>query len=360
MKIIHHTGIAAAACLLLLACNKSEKETGALTVSGPSGKVVLLEANAPDVALTFTWNSGVERQPTDTVSYIFRMDIAGHDFTTATPPDTVADFQKSFTTDELNELILEYWGVHPGDEVEMEARVVASVRGEKFVYPEIAVVRFTVATYAYASVPLYLAGSAVASPIAIVETVNGRNYKWQGNLNTGGFKFQYAPDNPLPSLNKGADNNTLTERTEASQPDDLFPVSAAGWHVMTVDRKNLKISCRRLPYYFPKVYLIGDATEAGWNFTLELFWNEDILGYVYEGPLTSAGEGELKIHTDTGWGGCFRPMEASGSIAGTAVQYTYTQSEKGDLKWKVLAGEDGNYRITLNVDEMKIYFEKQE
>jgi hypothetical protein len=150
MNLIHQAGILAASCLLLSACNESETEVRGepLAITCSNEKVILLEANETDTAVTFNWNKGIERNPTDTVTYIFRMDIAHHDFVTATPRDTVADFSKSFTVRELNELITSQWEVLPGEEIELEARVVANIRGEKFVYPEIAVTNFKAVTYA--------------------------------------------------------------------------------------------------------------------------------------------------------------------------------------------------------------------
>jgi hypothetical protein len=153
MKIITKAGIWMTCCLLLAACDKSEEVSGEpLTVSGPTGKVILQKAGENETAVTFTWNKGIDREPTDTIYYIFQMDIAGHDFATATPQDTVANFTKSFTNGELNTLIIKQWSIYPGEEIALEARVVASVRGKKFVYPEIAVTKFSVVTYAYSAV----------------------------------------------------------------------------------------------------------------------------------------------------------------------------------------------------------------
>ncbi|MDR1336995.1 MAG: SusE domain-containing protein, partial [Tannerella sp.] len=181
MKSKYQAGIVAA-CIMLSACSETNEPAATgepLTLNGPAEKVVLLEAEENSTAVTFSWNKGLDRAPTDIVTYIFRMDIAGRDFATATSQDTVTDFTKSFTTDELNELIAKQWQVRPGEEADLEARVVASVRGEKFVFPEIAVTKFSVTTYTYASVPLYLTGSANPDPdpIALTETVNGRSYR---------------------------------------------------------------------------------------------------------------------------------------------------------------------------------------
>jgi hypothetical protein len=364
MKMINKITVLAATCLLLFACEDSDTKGNRgepLTLTGPAERVVLLEANAEDTAVTFSWNKGVERNPTDIVTYIFRMDVAGRDFTTATPRDTVTDFTKSFTVGELNELIATQWGIYPGEEVKLEARVVAAVSGEKFVYPEIAITDFAAVTYAYASVPLYLAGSAnpEPNPILLTETVNGRLYKWQGILNQGGFKFRYDPRNDLPSLNKGDDNSTLVERTAASQPDNLFPVGRAGFYTINVDRKNMKIDYKHFQYYFPEIFPVGSATSIEWNLgNLKMPWSDANPGvYVFEGALKA---GELKIHSENNWNsGAFRPAQVGadgfGSIGSTGVKFTVSP----DDKWMVKQSEAGNYRITLDANEMKIYFEKQ-
>jgi hypothetical protein len=366
MKKIYQTGIiAAAACLLLSACDKSESGGGIsgtpLAITGPTETVVLLEANEDDTAVTFTWNSGIEHAPTDTITYIFRMDIAGNNFATATPRDTVTEFTKSFTTGELNELVAEQWKVYPGEEVSLEARVVANIRSDKFVYPEIAVTTFSVVTYAYASVPLYLTGSANPgpNPIPLTETVNGRMYEWQGNLNAGGFKFLYEPASELPSLNKGADSNTLIERTAAGDPDDLFLTGNTGLHGINVDRKNMKISYKHFHYYFEHIYFVGDAVPCGWdsgNAMQSTAWDDGKL--VYEGPLTGDGSDEdaFKILTKKAWDGYnLRPAVEWAPITDNRL---VVREGGADWKWKIKPEETGMYRVTVDLSAMTITFEK--
>jgi hypothetical protein len=363
MKAISYWAGVAAAGALLAACEKSDKGAASgipLTLTGPSEKVVLLEANEKDTAVTFSWNRGIDRSPTDTITYIFRMDIAGNNFADATPRDTVTNFTKCYTVGELNELIGLQWGIRPGDEALLEARVVANVRGEKFVYPEIAATSFSVVTYAYASVPLYLMGTAVPAGafIPLTERVNGRQYEWQGNLDVGNFKFVYNREQELPSLNKGADDHTLIERAAASQPDDRFEASHSGLYSIRIDRKNLKIDVRHYFYYFEHIYFVGDAVPAGWSpeNAVQLTWNDGV--FTYEGPLTGDGDGEdaFKILTARDWGGYnLRPVEEWAPITDSRLQAV----EGGpDLKWKVKPEESGAYRITVDLSNMAIHFEK--
>jgi hypothetical protein len=364
MKKIYQIGIAAAACILLLACEKSDKGAGGepLTLTGPTDKVVLLAENENETALTFTWNKGIERNPTDTITYIFRMDIAGNDFTTATPRDTVTDFTKSFTVSKLNELIIEQWLIHPGEEVLLEARVVANVKGEKFIYPEIATTTFSVVTYdAFASVPLYLTGTAnpTATPIMLTEILGGQVYRWSGNLNGGLFKFVYDPVNDLPSLNKGQDNNTLVERTGSDQPDDQFQITAGVYNI-EVRRKDMTISYEKTyEYHFEHIYPCGDVFSWGWvpADAADLVWNEGI--FVWEGPLTADGADEdaFKILTLRDWGGYnIRPVVDWAPI--TDNRLTAYIGGADNQKWKLKPEESGNYRITINLSNMTITFDK--
>ncbi|MDR2813120.1 MAG: SusE domain-containing protein [Prevotellaceae bacterium] len=355
-----------AAGVLLPACEKSDGDavSGApLTLTGPTEEVVLLEKNERETAVTFTWNKGIDRSPTDTVTYIFSMDLADNNFSTdlktATPRDTITDFTKSFTVEELNELILEQWKTHPGEEVSLEARVVANVRGAKFVYPEIAVTKFDVVTYAYASVPLWITGTAVGSvPIQLTEQVNGRQYTWLGELpSEGDFKFVYKPNEELPSLNKGADDHTLVERTAVSQPDDRFQ-TLSGLHSINVDRKNMKINFKRFQYYFEHIYFVGDAVPAGWspNDAVELTWDDGI--FVYEGTLTGDNDGEdsFKILTKRDWDGWnLRPAQENAPITDNSL---VAREGGDDWKWKIKPEETGNYRVTVDLSAMTITFEK--
>ena len=322
--------------------------------------VGLLETNEKDTAVTFTWNKGIDRSPTDTITYIFRMDIAGNNFATATTGDTITNFTKSFTVEELNELVGKQWGVTLGKEASLEARVVANVRGEKFVYPEIAITSFNVVTYNYASVPLYLKGTAAPGGSApLKEQVNGRYYTWKGDLARGNFKFVYSTDNDLPSLNKGDSDNTLVDRTETNQPDTYFEVTRSGLHNMNVDRKNKTIELVRDFYYlFEHVYFVGDAVPAGWNpgSAVELTWNDGL--FVYEGPLTgdNSDEAAFNILTTRDWGGyTLRPLTEWAPITDNRLQAV---DGGPDLKWKVTTEQSGNYRVTVDLSAMTITFEK--
>ncbi|MDR2626488.1 MAG: SusF/SusE family outer membrane protein, partial [Dysgonamonadaceae bacterium] len=208
-------------------------------------------------------------------------------------------------------------------------------------------------------VPLLLSGSVSAAPLLMNEQVAGKKYHWEGDLLTGSFKFLYHPSYDLPSLNKGTNDASLTERTDAAQPDQLFTVSQRGFYKIDVDRENMIISyTRNTPQYtFPDVYLIGDAVvEAGWDFKLAAQWDSSNPGlYIWNCTLKS---GILHFRCGNNWPNeTFRPLQSNQSIRETGVQFL--NPDPSDTQWSVSSGDAGSYKVTLDVIDMKVYFEKQ-
>jgi hypothetical protein len=112
---------------------------------------------------------------------------------------------------------------------------------------------------------------------------------------------------------------------------------------------------------YPKtsLWLAGNGTPAEWdgNRQIEMPFDENN-PYVYtcETDLDSNG-GEIKILAVKGDfnGTTFRPFVAGGSILETGMQ---VYSGGTDLKWKVVGGQDGRYRITVDLNQMQIYYVK--
>ncbi|MDR1155713.1 MAG: SusE domain-containing protein [Bacteroidales bacterium] len=373
------TAVVTVACQGFPAIDISITQNGAavkgdpITISGPVEKIILLEANEAQTAATFTWTEGsIEHTSTDIVTYVFSMDIAGRNFSTATQGETITGFTRSFTVSELNSLILSQWQVTPGEEVSIEAQVVLTVRNDGFVDSETAVTQFTAVTFAYPPSPLYLAGSAnpESNPVLLTEGIPpGSLYSWEGFLNVGIFKFLTDPDNDLPSLNKGADNNTLVERTEASQPDDCFEVTRAGLHAIAINKQQLQIQIERRFYHTSEhAYMVGLAVPTGWLLndppaSCVLTWNDGL--FVYEGTLSApAGansadwQDSFKIILSQDWGGyTLGPDQVNGPLVSGKILPRMGEAD-GDWKWKVRPEDVGNYRITVDMSSLWITFEK--
>lgn len=154
-------------CTPFIACDKNDGEGipqgDALLLKASNDTIILEEEKAEDVVLTFTWNKGIDQGAENTITYIFRLDIFGADFKTSTTPlefQADGNFTVSYTHKELNDLITKKWGILPGNDVKLQARVVAKVDGPKFIYPEISIVEIETKSYVIAPKPLFLMGDA--------------------------------------------------------------------------------------------------------------------------------------------------------------------------------------------------------
>lgn len=358
--------LAASIFLPMFSCsddNDTMPERNQLVVTPSEENVVLTETDSQESVLTFHWNTATNIGSDYSFTYIFQLDIADNNFATATDMAIVEpDGTIGFSAGELYNLIVEKWGRTAGQPVEIEARVVARVDGPYFQYPEIATTKVSVTTYVPVSRPMYITGTAtpggadLANATLINEISNGRIYGWRGKLVPGTFKFITELGKELPSYNMGNDNHTLVRRDSASDPDNLFEAFEEGTYSMYISLGDMSIAYTKVQ--FEHLYLVGDATTAGWDLDNmpELtpdYLNPNIL--TYTGPLA---EGEMKILSDRSWGAItIRPLKADGNInSDTVIQIA--QPDQPDYKWKITTDQVGTYKITLNLDSMTINFEK--
>jgi hypothetical protein len=109
---------------------------------------------------------------------------------------------------------------------------------------------------------------------------------------------------------------------------------------------------------YEKVYLIGDATTAGWTIASALPMtksNANNNEFTWTGPLTA---GEIKFPTALN----FSSDTFSAATAGQSVSNNKAQLSPGgspDIKWKLTSAEAGNYKIMLNTRDITVTFQKQ-
>ncbi len=117
---------------------------------------------------------------------------------------------------------------------------------------------------------------------------------------------------------------------------------------------------------YKSVYITGSATPNTWNTPFQSFTYDSGANkgtFVWEGNLT---EGELKFPIDRAVfeEGHLGPKSAGAdnlaTLSETSVEFVnYRGLDAKDKKWKVSTGEAGKYKITLNVIDMTVHFEKQ-
>lgn len=150
-----HILFAAAGLLSLAACDKGGFQgpdrsmydvVETMTLETSAQEVVLDAEEVDKVALTLTWTPAREMPDDYLVTYVTFLDVEGNDFSNAVR-QVVDDgvFTKEYTTQELQNLLVEKWNKNYSRAVNMQFKVIAKWEGgEKYVMPEVRTVDFSV------------------------------------------------------------------------------------------------------------------------------------------------------------------------------------------------------------------------
>ena len=147
----------------------------------------------------------------------------------------------------------------------------------------------------------------------------------------------------------------------AAAPDNKWKVAEEGNYKLTFDLENWTITAEYLgpivvvknPIEADAVYIVGDATSAGWDIDapIQLVKKSQYV-FVYKGMLIP---GEFKAYTETGnWNVPFiHPESDDVEISSNGVtSHDFAYSIGPDNKWNVK--EIGNYEITFDLEHWTI------
>lgn len=334
-------------------------EPVSISVSG--SEIDLTQRQADAEAVSFVWTTGSNMGTGSSISYTLELDRAGNDFVSGMSYNMgKAVYQKSFTHKELNNLLLDYFGVEGNTAVELDARITANVAADE-VEAQTATSQVTVRSYLPVSETLYLIGdaapngwSADAATALSPDPSDPTTFSYQGPLSAGELKFITELGQFIPSYNKGADANTLVYRTEDAQPDDKFLIEESGIYAIELNLVDLTISIEKQagPAY-DVLFMVGDATPNGWDITnaVEMTQNPDnLFQFTWEGVLT-AGEFKIPVNRNTDWGqDMFMPEPDDPSKA-----FLHEGGTEGDYKWVI--EQKNYYTVTLDLSNMSISIE---
>ncbi|WP_196938424.1 SusE domain-containing protein [Sphingobacterium pedocola] len=367
-KLVYMLGV-----LLFFSCKESEpvmpqledliaayREDDAIRLEVSSTKISLEPIKRREQALLVTWEPLREIESHYPVRYLFKMDVTENNFTTSIPLEEMPEgvFFKSYTHDELNHLIRNFWYKVGGDDVRISVRVIAQVQSDaKFIKPLYSTLDVNLTPFQLDSKPLFLYGSAMGAGntnmIDMQEAIQGEIYTWRGLLHPGSFKIAKVMDQSFPAFVKdGEDGLKVSE--SAADDDEGFKITKQGNYAILLDRINLKIYITEIPYL--RVYFGGSATPTGWNTPPLMNWD------MYKPNVctltTSLAAGEVKFSTEPNFSTAtlqLRPWRPNASIA---QDNDVLASVLQDWKWRVNADEAGMYTIILDVKSMKVQFIK--
>lgn len=225
---------------------------------------------------------------------------------------------------------------------------------------------------------MYIIGDAIgtwdlnnAKPMT--RSTDGRTFSMKVHLDAGKeFKFvngqdwgtnycynaEYSPNFQFkPGYNSA--NLIFRKNTSTAPPDYKFTVQETGDYYITLDLNNMKIYVNKAAATtYNKLYVVGSATKAGWNLTQAIPLERSENGFEYSGncEITGNGTNEFKFVTsNTDWNQDHfvkRAMDNDNDI----VKFNGTD----DNKWVFSKEQSGNYKITVNLNTMRVTFTKLE
>lgn len=362
-----------ACSIFFIGCSDSESEYdySNITDGNPlkmevSSQSIILDPNKPNErALIFTWEPGRDRGPnTKITKYIFRLDVADNDFETSITSVEMQEgvYFKSFTSQELNNLLRAKWNRPQDQAIEIEARIIAQVEHpDLYVLPDYSTIKFKVTAYELEPNPLFVVGTATTAgwdpekSLQMNEVSVDELYNWRGKLSKGELKILKQVTSLFPSYNMGGTEQEMQEVESEEGDNKLFNIPKDGVYSITLNRRSMEIAIEEVK--LENVTLGGSATDAGWGVDrIPMEWlpnNPHICEVV-----TNLKAGEIKFGTVAGtWGSnpVIRPLVADASIQ---TDLNFIIAVTPDLKWKVNPEEAGRYRISIDIKNQKISFDK--
>lgn len=348
------------ACLIGTSCADNDMELNkgndvlSLTVNKETATLDIRQPSAE--AITFNWTSGTNEVTGAAISYVLQMDVQGKNFASGIYEDLGKKiYSRTYTVNELNRILIEEFALNPGQEVTLEARIVANVSDDRVAEQTSPVVLYKVIPFKPISSTLYLIGDATPNGWSTdnatkMNSISGEagSFIWSGSLNAGKLKFITTLGQFLPSYNKNADQMALIYRETDDQPDEQFTVEKNGKYQVKINILDLTISIEPLagPKY-QNIYFVGSFT--GWGF--EPMIQDPINPFVfrYGAVLNWTDGGEFKFGTQSGsWDNMYHPTMANAPYTHTAV----TQSADGDNKWLLTQSQCGKaYKMSLDITE---------
>ena len=219
------------------------------------------------------------------------------------------------------------------------------------------------------------AGWNIMSAVEL-ERINNIQFVYEGDLYEGELKFplDLREDWNIPYLmpkthgtEPGGDNTMeYVEKDKAGTHDYKWKIteSQAGSYKIILDTYLMEITFEKksdLP--IKAVWMTGSATATQWYTPFEIAFNpvEKEGTFVWEGHLNT-GEIKFPLSNTNGFECDYLMPEVNGTSVTNAqkmVRKNYPDNtDENDYKWRV--DEAGKYKISLNVIDMTVKFEKQQ
>ena len=223
---------------------------------------------------------------------------------------------------------------------------------------------------------MYIIGDAtqakwdLAKAQPMIKSTDGKTFGMTVHLEAGlPFKFvngtdwstnySYYAEYENYQFNSGINSaNLLVSKSTGTYSDYKFTVSETGDYYVTLDLNNMRIYVNKAAATtYDKLYVIGSATQAEWDLTKAIPLTKSENGFEYSGIclITSDGTKEFKFVTNNTANNWNQDQFVKGATENDIVKYS-----GADNKWVFSKEQSGNYKITVNLNTMRVTFTKLE
>ncbi|NDV57494.1 SusF/SusE family outer membrane protein [Bacteroides sp. 519] len=322
-----------------------------------SKETIELDALNPSAeAVKFTWTSGTNYGTGLAIDYTFQLDKQDGTFENGITVEMGRNnFEKSYKNEELNDLLIEKFGITAAAEATFQYRVIANVASNAIEQQISPVQTLGVKTHKPITKNLYLIGDATPNGWNAGEatelkpvTNTPKAFSWTGPLSAGEFKFITTLGEFMPSYNKGENDTKLVLRESDDAPDDKFVITEGGTYTIRVNLISMAISITRGEGpEFTELWFVGNPT--GWSFQPMTVNPLDPFVFHYNDDLSAGGE--FKIGTVAGsWDAVFFRPTNDQQTEGTKLDVDKWAGDP-DYKWNITGGA---YKIKLDTRDKKI------
>lgn len=234
-----------------------------------------LDGDKPDdVVLTFHWTKAREMPEDYIVSYVTKMDIEGNDFNSAVRSDeNEGVFSKSYTTAELQNLLVEKWGQSSTKAATVQFRTIAKWDGgSRWAMPEVRTVSVNIRPYkpiVFDADRVYLSGTAMTGgTVGLDKTVeNEHQYAFYGSLRQGMLEipveFEGETNYVCPESKDGTLKDGVSENIVMRKEAIAWNIPKDGEYrvVVNLEKKTVTINSPDNPLNPVMVKWIGSAGD---------------------------------------------------------------------------------------------------
>lgn len=331
----------------------------------PSGEYIKLDESKPDeTAVTLKWSAAHDFGEDYITTYKYEMQLIGSEAENIKEFDDDGEFLRSYTNEEMQEILVDHFGLTTSTIGEVLFTVTASFEGPRLMVPDIATATLKIKTYGpkqYKADNLYVGGSAVGDELikmTLKDEVN-KIYSYEGALVAGKINFpvDYAdelnaigPETADTPITTGEMTGVIFDRAEANS----WVVPSAATYRITVNmsKQTVKIVEAGAVVEADQIFLAGSAVGEDQIEMTQALENDQI--YAWRGEL-KAGSLYIPLVFEGNQSMAIVPEVADNHDIEDGQLTTFGQAliSKVDKQyWTIPTG--GTYRIVLNKEEKTI------